>query len=167
MCVVYYRVVMSHANYYNHETAPSPPASLMSSHRPLYTIPINQRPRISWLRSFKALLFVILFDAACLMINGSQFVFLLPFRILPIRWARKLYYAGIRYTKGSFGCLQSLSSPCPSIQMFIILFPQFSCASGLHPQSLWSHSKPKEWVASLQRKSTSASSRTVTGTPWH
>ncbi|KIM48017.1 hypothetical protein M413DRAFT_218056 [Hebeloma cylindrosporum] len=82
----------------------------MSSDSPLYTIPINKRPPISWCRTFKALLFIILFNAACLMINGSQFVFLLPFRILPIRWSRKLYYAGIRYTKGSFGCLQILMS---------------------------------------------------------
>jgi len=42
------------------------------------------------------------------MINGSQFIFLLPLRILPFSEPRKLYYAGIRYTKGAFGCLQIL-----------------------------------------------------------
>lgn len=82
----------------------------MSSDSLLYTIPINERPPISWFQTFKAILFCILFDAACLMINGSQFIFLLPFRLLPFRSSRKFYYAGVRYTKGSFGCLQSETS---------------------------------------------------------
>ncbi|KAF8973757.1 acyltransferase-domain-containing protein [Flammula alnicola] len=82
----------------------------MSSDTPLYAIPINQRPPRTWLRILQAFLFFILFNAACLMINSSQFIFLLPFRILPFRWSRKLYYAGIRYTKGAFGCLQILMS---------------------------------------------------------
>uniref|UniRef100_A0A8H8CPN0 Phospholipid/glycerol acyltransferase domain-containing protein n=1 Tax=Psilocybe cubensis TaxID=181762 RepID=A0A8H8CPN0_PSICU len=80
----------------------------MSSNTPLYAIPISKRPPNTWLRFFQAFLFTILFNSACIMINGSQFVFLLPFRILPFRWSRKLYYAGIRYTKGAFGSLQIL-----------------------------------------------------------
>ncbi|KAF8167908.1 acyltransferase-domain-containing protein [Crassisporium funariophilum] len=75
---------------------------------PVYTLPVNERPPRTWGRIIKALLFCILFNLACLMINGSQFVFLLPLRILPFRWSRKSYYAGIRYTKGAFGCLQIL-----------------------------------------------------------
>ncbi|KAF9480044.1 hypothetical protein BDN70DRAFT_878074 [Pholiota conissans] len=80
----------------------------MAADAPFYAIPIDKRPPRTWSRIFKAVLFCILFNIACLMINGSQFVFLLPFRILPFRWSRKLYYAGIRYTKGAFGSLQIL-----------------------------------------------------------
>lgn len=39
------------------------------------------------------------------MVNASQFVFLLPLRVLPFKWSRALYVDGIRYTKGAFGCL--------------------------------------------------------------
>ncbi|PPQ72722.1 hypothetical protein CVT26_003017 [Gymnopilus dilepis] len=89
--------------------APHRPLSpCMSTNTPVYAIPISQRPRKPWSRTFKAFLFFVLFNAGCLMINGSQFVFLLPLRILPFRWSRRLYYAGIRYTKGAFGCLMIL-----------------------------------------------------------
>ncbi|KAF9015357.1 acyltransferase-domain-containing protein [Cyathus striatus] len=76
----------------------------------LYTVPIAKRTPQSWLNTLRAILFCVLFDLACLMNNGSQFVFLLPFRMLPFRWSRRLYYKGIRYTKGSFGCLLVLMS---------------------------------------------------------
>jgi len=56
------------------------------------------------------------------MINGSQFVFLLPLRALPFKWSRKLYYAGIRYTKGAFGCLQILMSQWFAPTKFKITF---------------------------------------------
>ncbi len=79
----------------------SPPAM------PVYALPIAQRRSMPWTRFFKAILFTLVFDIACLMINCSQFIFLLPLRILPFRWAKNLYNSGIRYTKGAFGCLQS------------------------------------------------------------
>ncbi|TFK40968.1 acyltransferase-domain-containing protein [Crucibulum laeve] len=71
----------------------------------LHTLPISERPRPRWLTTIKAILFAILFNFGCLMINVSQFIFLLPLRALPLRWSRRLYYKGIRYTKGAFGCL--------------------------------------------------------------
>ncbi|KAJ3499649.1 hypothetical protein NLJ89_g10079 [Agrocybe chaxingu] len=77
---------------------------------PLYAIPINKRPPRTWDTILKAALFGILFSWACLMMNVTQFVFMLPLRVLPFRWSRKLYYAGIRYTKGAFGALQILMS---------------------------------------------------------
>ncbi|KAF9056368.1 acyltransferase-domain-containing protein [Panaeolus papilionaceus] len=80
----------------------------MSSAVPSYALPIKDRPPVSWFRSFYALLFLIIFNAGCLVINGFQFIFLVPLRLLPFRWSRKLYYSGIRYTKGAFGCLQIL-----------------------------------------------------------
>ncbi|KAF8912857.1 hypothetical protein CPB84DRAFT_472397 [Gymnopilus junonius] len=85
-----------------------PPSHLYMS--PLYAIPIDKRPPKSWSRTIDAFLFFVLFNAGCILINASQFVFLLPLRILPFRWSRKLYYAGIRYTKGAFGCLMILMS---------------------------------------------------------
>ncbi|KAL0580279.1 hypothetical protein V5O48_001696 [Marasmius crinis-equi] len=67
--------------------------------------PISKRPSTSWKRKIHALGFAILFNLGCLMLHGSQFVFLLPLRILPFDWSRELYEEGIRYTKGAFGCL--------------------------------------------------------------
>ena len=80
-----------------------------ASATPLHALPISQRPPRTWARIGSAVLFCLLFNLGCLLINGSQFVFLLPLRLLPFRWSRRLYYAGIRYTKGAFGALQSTS----------------------------------------------------------
>ncbi|TFK30631.1 hypothetical protein FA15DRAFT_662643 [Coprinopsis marcescibilis] len=80
---------------------------MSSTHQ--YSIPISQRTAAqNWTRTIQSILFVIIFNLGCISINASQFIFLLPLRLLPFRWSRKLYYAGIRYTKGSFGCLQIL-----------------------------------------------------------
>ncbi|KAK0473173.1 acyltransferase-domain-containing protein [Armillaria novae-zelandiae] len=77
----------------------------MTAVAPLYTVPISERPRQPWRRTFSAVLFFLVFNLGCLMINASQFVFLLPLRLLPFKWSRALYVDGIRYTKGAFGCL--------------------------------------------------------------
>lgn len=71
----------------------------------LYSIPISSRPPNSWLQKLYASIFFVVFNLGCLMINASQFVFLLPLRLLPFTWANELYGEGIRYTKGSFGTL--------------------------------------------------------------
>ena len=60
--------------------------------------------RLSLLDGYR-ILFVVLFLFACLMINASQLVVILPLRLFPFRRARKLYYEGVRYTKGAFGAL--------------------------------------------------------------
>lgn len=78
-----------------------------SSPSPVYALPTDKRPPKPWSSFLYTALFIITFDVACLMINGSQFVFLLPLRILPFRWSKQLYNTGIRYTKGAFVCLQS------------------------------------------------------------
>ncbi|KAF4622983.1 hypothetical protein D9613_001976 [Agrocybe pediades] len=54
----------------------------MSSKSPLFSIPINQRPSNPWSRNLKALLFFVVFNLACLMINGSQFGFAIPKELL-------------------------------------------------------------------------------------
>ncbi|KAL0072157.1 hypothetical protein AAF712_001080 [Marasmius tenuissimus] len=77
----------------------------------LFAQPISARPPITWRRKLIALCFGVLFNLGCIMLNGSQFVFLLPLRILPFEWSRKLYDEGIRYTKGAFGCLMSAYLP--------------------------------------------------------
>ena len=80
-----------------------------------HNLPISARPRQTWSRTLQAILFFLLFNLGCIMINGSQFAFLLPLRLLPFRWSRKLYYSGIRYTKGSFAVLQSKFQPCCTV----------------------------------------------------
>jgi hypothetical protein len=67
------------------------------------------RPRRTWTRLLQGVLFALVFNIGCLMANGSQFAFLLPLRLFPFAWARKLYDDGIRYTKGAFGNLLSQS----------------------------------------------------------
>ena len=86
-------------------------ASESDSLPPLHGIQIASRPRRTWRQTLHGLLFLLVFTLACLMINGSQFVVILPLRLLPFRRARKLYYEGIRYTKGAFGALLGASSP--------------------------------------------------------
>ena len=75
----------------------------------LCDLPISQRPPTPWHRIPLAILFGILFNLGCLMINGTQVLFLLPLRILPFKWTRSLYNDGIRYTKAAFGCLLSMA----------------------------------------------------------
>lgn len=70
-----------------------------------HTTPIPSRPRRTWAQTAHSVLFLVVFVFACLMINGSQFVFLLPLKTIPSRRTRKLYYEGVRYTKGAFGAL--------------------------------------------------------------
>ncbi|KAM5538195.1 hypothetical protein V8D89_008082 [Ganoderma adspersum] len=76
----------------------------------LHTIPISSRPRRTWAQTAHGVLFVVVFLLACLMINASQLVVILPLKLFPFRCARKLYYEGVRYTKGAFGALLVLSS---------------------------------------------------------
>jgi hypothetical protein len=72
---------------------------------PQYATPIPERPSKTWAQAVNAILFFFLFNFACLMINGTQLAFLAPLRLLPFVWSRNLYEEGLRYTKGSFGCL--------------------------------------------------------------
>ncbi|KAJ7492889.1 acyltransferase-domain-containing protein [Mycena latifolia] len=67
-----------------------------------YTLPISARTeRLSWRRKMIATASAVVFALACLMINATQIVFLLPLWLLPFKW----YTNGIRYTKRAFGCL--------------------------------------------------------------
>ncbi|KAI0670062.1 acyltransferase-domain-containing protein [Trametes maxima] len=75
----------------------------------LHTLPIAARPRRTWAQTAHGLLFLIVFLFGCAMINGSQFVVLLPLKLLPFRAARKAYYEGVRYSKGAFGALLVLA----------------------------------------------------------
>jgi hypothetical protein len=73
----------------------------------LHSFPISSRPPKTWSQILSAILFVVVFDIGCLMINATQFAFLLPLRLVPFQWARELYDEGIRYTKGAFAALLS------------------------------------------------------------
>lgn len=76
----------------------------------LHSLPVSQRPPTSLKQKLRAVAFFITFNLCCLTLNASQFVFLLPLRLLPFQWSRSLYEEGIQYTKGSFGCLLSMSA---------------------------------------------------------
>lgn len=84
-------------------------ASPMATTPALHTLEISQRPRRTWAQTLNAILAAIVFLSACLMINGSQFAFLLPLKLLPFAWAETVYYEGIRYSKGAFGRLLGTS----------------------------------------------------------
>ncbi|KAL1952116.1 hypothetical protein VTO73DRAFT_1265 [Trametes versicolor] len=75
-----------------------------------YALPIAARPPRTWAQTAHAAIALLVFMFAGAMINGSQFAILLPLRLVPVRVARKLYYEGIRYTKGAFGALLVLMS---------------------------------------------------------
>ncbi|KAH8835354.1 acyltransferase-domain-containing protein [Flagelloscypha sp. PMI_526] len=70
-----------------------------------YTVPIASRTSNSWFRRVLAIAFIISFDVGCIMVNATQFMFLVPLRLLPFPWAKSLSEEVIRYTKGAFGCL--------------------------------------------------------------
>ncbi|KII93343.1 hypothetical protein PLICRDRAFT_171111 [Plicaturopsis crispa FD-325 SS-3] len=76
----------------------------------LHTLEISARPAKTWSQTLNGVIFFIVFNLGNLMINSSQFAFLLPLRLLPFDWARVVYNEGIRYTKGSYGTLLVLIS---------------------------------------------------------
>lgn len=71
----------------------------------LHELEISRRPRKTWSQTLHAILFVVLFDLGCLMVNGFQFTVLFPLKLFPLAAAQKLYDEGIRYSKGAFGTL--------------------------------------------------------------
>ena len=75
----------------------------------IHSIEIANRPPRAWAQTVHAMIYFIVFNLGCLMINASQFVFLLPLRFLPLRSAKSLYGTGIRLSKGAFGALLSKS----------------------------------------------------------
>ncbi|KAG7099415.1 hypothetical protein E1B28_001268 [Marasmius oreades] len=87
-----------------------------------YSLPISQRPSTSWKQKILALAFGIIFNVGCMTINISQFIFLLPLRILPFKRSQRLYEEGIRYTKGAFGCLLILICQWFSPTKLVITF---------------------------------------------
>src|SRR5277367_5046826 len=91
----------------------------MTVQRPeLFTIPIKFRPPKAWSQLLNATLFFIVLISGCLMINISQFIFLVPLLCIPFQSAKSLYAEGIRYTKGSFGNLLSEYKLCETIHAF-------------------------------------------------
>ncbi|KAI6031913.1 hypothetical protein BKA83DRAFT_4207224 [Pisolithus microcarpus] len=82
----------------------------MTTPRSPYQLPIHARPRRSCSQWLNALVFLPAFLFGCLIIHSFQLLFLLPLKIVPMRWSSKLYDEGIRYTKGCFALLISQSS---------------------------------------------------------
>lgn len=72
-----------------------------------HNLQIADRPSKTWLQTLNALLFVVVFNLGCLMINGFQFTVLLPLRLVPFAFGRRWYNEGLRYSKGAFGTLLS------------------------------------------------------------
>jgi len=75
----------------------------------IHAIEILNRPPRTWGQMAHAMIFFIVFNFGCIMVNASQFVFLLPLRFLPLVSAKSLYSTGIRLSKGAFGTLLSKS----------------------------------------------------------
>ncbi|KAI0321680.1 acyltransferase-domain-containing protein [Amylostereum chailletii] len=88
----------------------------------LYNVPVNQRPPISWARTLTAITFFIVFNFGCLMVNGSQFLVLLPLRLLPFQSAHAYYDTGLRMSKGAFGTLLVLMCHWFSPARLIVTF---------------------------------------------
>ncbi|TDL28355.1 acyltransferase-domain-containing protein [Rickenella mellea] len=76
----------------------------------LHAIEVPRRPRPSWFQMLLAVLFTIVFNAGCIFINASHFLFLVPLKFIRMSWAAALYEDGIRGTKGAFGTLIVLVS---------------------------------------------------------
>jgi hypothetical protein len=81
----------------------------------IHTIDIANRPPRAWAQTVYATMYLIAFNFGCLMINASQFAFLLPLRFLPLLSAKSLYRTGIRLSKGAFGTLLGMSFGPPSL----------------------------------------------------
>ena len=98
----------------------------------IYATEIPNRPPRTWAQTTHAILYFLVFNLGCLIINASQFVFLLPLRFLPLASTKSLYHAGIRLSEGAFGTL--LSKPFPLLGGFHRAYShvQFSCANGSH-----------------------------------
>jgi hypothetical protein len=75
----------------------------------IHTTQIQDRPPRTWRQTAHAILYFFVFNLGCVVVNVSQFVFLLPLRFLPFPPAKSLYDAGIRFSKGAFGTLLSKS----------------------------------------------------------
>ena len=73
----------------------------------IHATEIWDRPPRTWRRTVHAILYFFVFNMACLVLNASQIVFLLPLRFIPFAPAKSLYDAGIRLSKGAFGTLLS------------------------------------------------------------
>ncbi|KAH9178884.1 acyltransferase-domain-containing protein [Lactarius sanguifluus] len=87
-----------------------------------YAIEIAKRPPRTWSQTIHAMIFFVVFNLGCLMINLSQFVLLLPLRFLPLPFADSIYHAGIRLSKGSFSALLILMSQCFAPTRLVITF---------------------------------------------
>lgn len=74
-------------------------------HLGIHATEIRHRPPRTWRQIVHAILYFFVFNLGCIVINASQFVFLLPLRFLPYVPAKSLYDAGIRFSKGAFGTL--------------------------------------------------------------
>ena len=57
------------------------------------------------MQTLRAIVFAVVFNIGCIMVNGFQFTVLLPLGLLPFATTKKLYEEGIRYSKGAFGTL--------------------------------------------------------------
>jgi len=72
----------------------------------LHAVPISERPRRTWAQFLNGVAFSVLFNLGCVLTNVTQFVLLLPLRVLHLLpFGRRLYDTGIRRSKGAFGTL--------------------------------------------------------------
>ena len=86
--------------------SPSPIPPPLSDLAALHTVPISERPRVTWAQFANALAVGVVFNLGCVLVNVAQFVVLLPLKVLHlVPFGRRLYDTGIRRSKGAFGTL--------------------------------------------------------------
>ena len=87
----------------------------MADRKGIHAIQIANRPPRAWAQTVHAILYFVVFNFGCIMINVLQFAFLLPLRFLPLLSLNSLYGTGIRLSKGAFGTLLSKSLGPPPL----------------------------------------------------
>lgn len=78
-------------------------ASTAKTAAPLHTIEIDQRPQKTWAQLLHGVAFIVFFLSGCITMNATQVFFLLPLKLVPGDWAKRVYEEGVRETKGAFG----------------------------------------------------------------
>lgn len=96
----------------------------MAASAGLHAAEIRLRPPRTWWQTLHGVAFLLVFLFGCVMINGSQIVFLAPLKLLPFAWAGKVYYEGIRYSKAAFGTLLILASQWFAPTKLVVTFEQ-------------------------------------------
>lgn len=88
----------------------------------VHRLEISSRPRRTLAQILNGLLFGIMFNLGTTAVNAFQFLCLLPLRLLPFEFARRLYDGGIRLSKGGFGVVLIFMCQCFAPTKLVVTF---------------------------------------------